>query len=372
MTYWRRPAFILAIVGAIVAACTPAAAQKAPPASSQQPAAPAAAAPVAAASPSPEGELQTIRVGVLDIASDVVFFLAEERGYLREEGLQIETTRFDSAQRMTTPLGADQLDVGAGAPGPGLYNAIQRGIPLRLIADRGRAVAGANFNCLVVRKDLLDSGEVRNIADLRGRVFAENVPGTITGYVLDKQLRQHGVSPDELTYVTMPFPEMLNGFANGAADATFLVEPFITIGAKRGLSECWKPTGELEPGFQIALILYGPEFTQARADAARGFTVAFLRGVRDYYRAFFGDGQGRDHILDLIAQHTAIKDPALLQSMSPTWMDPNGSLNVDSLRGLQHWYFERGDLTGEVSMDQVVDPSFVDYAVGRLGRYPTP
>jgi NitT/TauT family transport system substrate-binding protein len=333
---------------------------------------PPAAATAAATAPNPEGDLQTVRLGVLNIASDVTFYIAEERGYLREEGLQIETTRFDSAQRMTTPLGADQLDAGAGAPGPGLYNAIQRGISLRLIADRGRAVPGANFNCLVVRKDLLDSGEVRTIADLRGHVFAENVPGTITGYVLDKQLRQHGVSPDELTYVTMPFPEMLNGFANGAADATFLVEPFITIGTKRGLSECWKPTGELDPNFQIALILYGPEFAQARADTARRFTVAFLRGVRDYYRAFFGDGEGREHILELIAQHTAIKDPALLQSMSPTWMDPNGSLNVDSLRALQHWYLERGDLTSEVDMDQVVDPSFVDYAVGRLGRYPTP
>jgi NitT/TauT family transport system substrate-binding protein len=361
----------MAIVGMLMVACTPAAAQNAPQASSAPPAGSPPAAPAAATAATPEDELQTVRVGVLNIASDVVFFLAEERGYLREEGLQMETTRFDSAQRMTTPLGADQLDVGAGAPGPGLYNAIQRGIPLRLIADRGRAVAGANFNCLVVRKDLLDSGEVRTIADLRGRVFAENVPGTITGYVLDKQLRQHGVSPDELTYVTMPFPEMLNGFANGAADATFLVEPFITIGTKRGLSECWKPTGELDPGFQIALILYGPEFTQARADAARGFTVAFLRGVRDYYRAFFGDGQGREHIFELIAQHTAIKDPGLLQSMSPTWMDPNGALNVDSLRALQHWYFERGDLTSEVAMDQVVDNSFVDYAVGRLGHYPT-
>src|SRR5919201_1208173 len=99
------------------------------------------------------------------------------------------------AQRMTTPLGADQLDVGAGAPGPGLYNAIHRGIDVRIVADRGRLIPGARFNCLVVRKDLLDSGAIDGIADLRGRTFAENVPGTITSYVLDKILREHGVDP---------------------------------------------------------------------------------------------------------------------------------------------------------------------------------
>ena len=41
-----------------------------------------------------------MRTGVLNIASDAVFYLSEERGYLREEGLELETTRFDSAQRI--------------------------------------------------------------------------------------------------------------------------------------------------------------------------------------------------------------------------------------------------------------------------------
>jgi hypothetical protein len=51
-------------------------------------------------------------------------------------------------------------------------------------------------------------------------------------------------------------------------------------------------------------------------------------------------------------------------------MDPNGSVTTDSLRAVQQWYAERGDLTGELDLDRVVDTSFVDYAVGRLGRAP--
>jgi NitT/TauT family transport system substrate-binding protein len=369
MRHCHRARSFCAILALITAACTPAAASPPQPAGST----PAAVAPATVpAAPTAEAALETVRVGVLNIASDAAFHLASERGYLREQGLEIETTRFDSAQRMTTPLGADQLDVGAGAPGPGLYNAILRGINLRLIADRGRAVPGVRFNCLVVRKELLDSGAIRTIADLRGHMFAENVPGTITSYVLEKQLRRAGVRPDELSYTTLPFPDTLNGFVNDAADAAFLVEPFITLGEKRGVSECWHPTSELEPNFQIAMILYGPAFAEERPDTARGFTVAYLRGVRDYYRAFFGDGQGRAEILDLIARTTSVKDVALLDQMAPTWIDPNGTLNVDSLRALERWYFERGDMPAEVDFDRVVDTSFVDYALGQLGRYPMP
>jgi NitT/TauT family transport system substrate-binding protein len=68
--------------------------------------------------------LEIVRVGTILNASDAPFYIAQERGYLREEGLDIEVTQFDGAQRAIAPLGADQLDVAAGGPGPGLFNAI--------------------------------------------------------------------------------------------------------------------------------------------------------------------------------------------------------------------------------------------------------
>ena len=369
MCHHLRAVSFLAMAMLLAIGCT------APVASPAQPGAdsPVAAAPSPTAAPtSVETPLETVRVGVLNIASDVPFYWAEQRGYLREVGLTIDTSRFDSAQRMTTPLGADQLDVGAGAPGPGLYNAIQRGITVRIVGDRGRLPPGARSNCLVVRKDLLDSGAIQRLTDLRGHVFADNVPGTITDYVLDKALRDRGVDPAAVTHVTVPFPDMLNAFANSHIDAAFLVEPFITVGEQRGVSQCWRPTGDLVPNFQLAVLLYGPTFAEERADSARRFMVAFLRAVRDYYRAFFGDGQGRPELLDLITRTTRIKDLALLEQMAPTWMDPNGAVNVESLGAVQHYYFERGDMEAELPMDQVVDSTFADYAVQRLGRYATP
>jgi NitT/TauT family transport system substrate-binding protein len=163
---------------------------------------------------------------------------------------------------------------------------------------------------------------------------------------------------------------MLSAFANDAVDAGVQVEPFITLGEQRGLFQCWRPTSEMEPDFQIAVLLYGPVFAEQRADSARRFTVAYLRAVRDYYRAFYGDGEGRGEILELLTRITAVRDLALLERVAPTWLDPNGSVNVASLRGVQRWYLERGELTSEVDFDRVVDLSFLDHALTRLGRYP--
>jgi NitT/TauT family transport system substrate-binding protein len=283
-----------------------------------------------------EQGLEMVRVGTIANATDAPFYLAQERGYLRELGLDMETSPFNSAQLMIPPLGADQLDVGGGAPGPGLFNAISRGVNVRIVTDRARAIPGTRFNCLVARKSLLDSGALRDFADLRGRVFAENVPGVITTYPFERELQRVGLTLQDVSTTSMAFPDMVPAFANEAIDVAFLVEPFITLGEQRG------------------------------------FMVAYLRAVRDYYRAFFGDGQGRGDLLQTISRITGSRDMGLLERLAPSWMDPNGSVNVESLRAVQRWYLGRGEVTTEVDFDRVVDRSFVDNALGQLGRVPAP
>ena len=221
----------------------------------------------------------------------------------------------------------------------------------------------------MVRKDLLDSGAVRGFADLRGRVYAEPVPGNVMGYVFDQQLRLAGLRPDDVRWVTVPYPEMMPAFGNGIIDAAFPVEPFNTLGTERGVAECWQWTDDMAPNYQIAMLLYGPTFAEQRNDAARRFTIAYLRAVRDYYGAFFGDGQEREAFIDLLTRVTPVRDRALLERVAPTWMDPNGSVNVASLQDIQRWYLDRGEMTAEVNLSRAVDASFADYAVGQLGAY---
>jgi NitT/TauT family transport system substrate-binding protein len=324
--------------------------------------APAALAPAAA-------QTTTVRVGSLNVPANAPLYLARERGYLREEGLDAEIIAFDSAQQMITPLGADQLDVGTGAVGPGLTNAILRGVDVRIVADLVRAAPGTRYNCMMIRQELLDSGAVRTAADLRGRVYAENVPSNAQTHAFERELLQAGVRPDELRYTVIPFPDMPAAFANGVVDVASITEPFITLIEERGVGRCWRWLSDASPDHQVAVVLYGPIFTERRPEAARGFMVAYLRAVRDYYRAFFGDGQGRAEMLELLARVTSVRDLALLGRVGQPWIDPNGGVDTASLRAVQRWYVERGDLTREVDVARMLDMSYVDYALGRIGRY---
>src|SRR5215213_7433173 len=126
---------------------------------------PVAAATATAAPPPPA---QAVRLGALGSTTDAGFYIALDRGYFREQGLDIEFVPFDSAARMVAPLSAGQLDVGGGSPSAGLFNAIARGIDVKLVADKGSAPPGFGFEGLLFRRDLADSGQLRTAGDLAG------------------------------------------------------------------------------------------------------------------------------------------------------------------------------------------------------------
>ena len=97
-------------------------------------------------------ELTSVKVGIVPSITNAPMFIADKKGFMREEGLVSDYQTFDSAASMMAPLGAGQLDVVAGGPSAGLFNAVARGIDLRVVADKASARPGCGFApCFPVR-----------------------------------------------------------------------------------------------------------------------------------------------------------------------------------------------------------------------------
>src|SRR5262249_49350168 len=97
---------------------------------------------------------QEITIGTIGASSDSPFFIADKRGYSKDEGLTVKFIRFDSAAKAMAPLGTGELLVASGATSAALYNAVKRGVTLRIVADKAKNPPGYGFESLLVRKDL--------------------------------------------------------------------------------------------------------------------------------------------------------------------------------------------------------------------------
>ena len=83
-----------------------------------------------------------VQIGYLPLLSVGPLFLAHERGYLRDGGLDVEMVRFNSGAEMVVALGTGELAAGYGVISPGLLNAWTRGVGIRLVADGSRLLPG--------------------------------------------------------------------------------------------------------------------------------------------------------------------------------------------------------------------------------------
>lgn len=322
----------------------------------------------APAQPSPS-TVTKLQVGVIGGISDAAFYIANDKGYFKEQGIELETTRFDSAARMVAPLGTGQLDVGGGAPSAGLLNAIARDVPLKIVADKGNMVPGHGYEAIVVRKTLWDKGSMKSATDLRGKTVALSARDISPEVTLSAFLKTGGLSVKDVNMVTMSHADMVTALANGSIDAGLLIEPFVTKAVANGVGTIWKRDDEVAPRQQVAVVLYGPKFAENR-DLARRFMLAYLKAARYYNSAFDkGDAVKRNDVIQILIRNTSVKEADLYAKMVMPGIDPNGRVNVDSLADQQEYFLSKGSQKTRVDLKQVVDVQFADWAVQKLGQY---
>jgi NitT/TauT family transport system substrate-binding protein len=345
--------------GAAAPASAPTAASAAPP--------PAAAQVAPAASkPAPLSPPVTVRIGVLPNISDSGTYIALERGYFQEEGINLELVPFTSAGPQVAPLGAGQLEVGGGSTSAGLYNAIARDVPLKVVADRGSMPPGAQWIGLIVRSDLTD--QIRDYADLRGRKIAINQFGTTNDVAIEAALKRGGLTWDDADIQQIPYSDMNAALSNAAVDVAQQNEPFKAIVLEQGLATFFHGVDEYYPNMQFSVVLFGPQFAKDNPEAGKRWMTAFLRGVRDYTDAL-RKGVRKDETEQLIMKHVPLRDAGLFDKMGFTAINPDGKLNVEGVKNDLQWFVDHGMTQQAPDMTQVIDTSFAEYAVQRLGPY---
>lgn len=312
-----------------------------------------------------------VKIGLTNSSSDVVAYIAEDKGYFAAEGIAPEYVFFKSATDMVAPLATGQIDVGGGGASAGLYNAVARGLDLKIVADKGSMPPGYGYMLLLVRKDLIDSGRVKTYADLKGLKIGNSSPGGSGDALLNAALIKGGLKFDDVSRVYMSFPQLGVAFKNKAIDAAFITEPNASEPVRAGDAVKFKSGDEIYPDQQLAVILYGPSLIKNR-DLGQRFMNAYVKAARVYNDALKDgrlSGKAGDYVIDMLIKKTKMKDREILSNMVPQGANPTGAVNADSLRDDYKFYSSQGLIPKAVDPDSIVDGSFAKAADAKLGPY---
>jgi NitT/TauT family transport system substrate-binding protein len=190
-------------------------------------------------------EKTELLIGVVPVPSSASLFIAEKRGFFKEEGLTVKTEIIQAPQAVMPKILNGSMDV-----------FMTSYVALMTINDSGAAKlkifqhsqeAAPGVAGVVVAK----GSPIKTPAELKGKTIAVNVLKALGQTLTNAHLQQAGLKPEDVKYVPVQFADQLAALSSGKVDAAWLVEPFLTAAKKSGATQLIDTTDGVTAGVPI-------------------------------------------------------------------------------------------------------------------------
>ena len=304
-------------------------------------------------------DLKTIRVN--EVTRSVFYapqYVAIANGYFEEEGLEIELTTGQGADKVMTAVIAGQSDIGFAGPEAAIY-----------IYNEGKEDYAQVFaqmtqrdGSFLVSKDPTDDFKW---TDLKGKTVIPGRKGGVPYMTLEYVLKQNGIDPqkDLVLDDSISFDLMAGAFAGGDAEYVTLFEPTASATEQAGKGYIVASVGEEAGEIPYTAYFANKSYIEQNPDVIQGFTNAIYKG-QQYVKEHTAE-----EIAELIKDFFADTDVEMLTTSVQSYMDIDAwksdpILEEESFNLLQTVMTEAGELTKQADYDKVVNNNFAEKAVG--------
>ncbi len=308
---------------------------------------------------------QKITIAVVPSVPGGATYVALDKGYFRDAGLEVDIERIDSLGKAVAFLATNQVQVAQGGINAGFYNAVAQGLPVTLALE---SASSPTYHQILVRADLKD--KIRTPADLKGRTVGLSSPGSTSMYEVASVLKSAGLTLKDVEPKHLAFSQMAAAMQNGALDAAMEVAPFTERIIEQKIGVPWiDPDNYIHPLPMTSVgYVVNTDWAAQNRDIARKLFVALARAGRDYCQAYH-HGPNRAEIIDILLKNRIGTDRALLERMAWQSRNVNGAFNIASLTDMQSFFLNEGTIQKAAPADKLVDPSYAAEVEKELGPF---
>jgi NitT/TauT family transport system substrate-binding protein len=308
-----------------------------------------------------------VRLGMLRTLSPAPFYMARERGYFRDEGLQVTFRFFESAQPIAAAAVSNDIDIGVTALTGGFFNLAEKGI-LKVIGGGLHEEKGYQGSAILVSNKAFDAG-LTSVDKLGGHSFAITQYGSSFDYLIGRLAENSGFDLKSVQLrVVQQVPNMIAAVSSGQVDATIGIASQAKPLAAGGQAHIIGWIGDLVP-YQLTALFTTGRMIQQNAPVVRHFCAAYQRGVADYREAFLRrDASGQpvvdaktDAAIANITVYVFTGDPDAREKIlaGVGYYDAGAALDVADVKEQLRAFKARDLVKGDADPDSLIDTRFL-------------
>ncbi|WP_426422269.1 ABC transporter substrate-binding protein [Bradyrhizobium genosp. A] len=302
------------------------------------------------------------RIGVLRLSSSAPVFIAQDKGYFREAGLDVELKFFDAAQPIAVATTSGDVDFGVTAFTAGLYNLAGKGV-LKVIGGMSREKAGYPLIGYFASNSAYASG-LKTPKDLAGKRIAMTQVGSSFHYSLGLLAGKYGFKLAEVKIV--PLQSLSNAAAalkGETVDAALLPISTARKLMDEGGAKFLGWVGDETP-WQLGAVFASPK-TLTNNVLVTKLLGALAKADREYHDVILAsmkDGTAPINdktkpLLEIIAKYTNLPVEQVVGNCA--YIDPDGKLDVKNVDNQIKWLQEQGFADKGFDANTIIAKDFV-------------
>src|SRR3981189_2173353 len=302
------------------------------------------------------------KVGVLRLSSSAPVFIAQDKGYFRDAGLDIELKFFDAAQPIAVATTSGDGDFGVTAFTAGLYNLAGKGA-LKVIGGMSREKAGYPLIGYFARNNAYAAG-LKTPKDLAGKRIAVTQVGSSFHYSLGLLADKYGFKLSDVK--VLPLQSLSNAAAALKGETVHAALLPVSPGAPLMDADGAKLLGWVgdETPWQLGAVFASPKTLTNNALVTK-LLAALVRADREYHDVILAsvkDGKADINektkpLLEIIAKYTNLPVEQVVGNCA--YIDPDGKLDVKNVGNQIAWLQEQGFVDKGFSADAIVAKEYV-------------